>query len=117
PVNTDVLRDLILDMKRQGKTVIFSTHVMEQAEKICDSIVLIDQGQKVLDGTLAEIKRGKGTAIRLDYDGDGEVIKTLPGVRSVNDSGKTAEIFLEEGGDPQKLLKALVEHVVVRRFD
>ena len=77
PVNVEVVRELILEMKREGRTVIFSTHVMEQAEQTCDSILMIDHGQKVLDGTLAELKSGGELGIRLDYDGDGSILHDL----------------------------------------
>ena len=117
PVNVDLMRDVILGMKRAGKTVIFSTHVMEQAEQICDAILLVNKGRKVIDGPLAEVKRGGDLAIRLDYDGDGAVLQGLPGVARVHDAGKSAELFLAPGGDPQAVLAALVGRVVVRRFD
>ncbi len=117
PVNVEVMRDLILDLKREGKTVIFSTHVMEQAEQICDYIFLIDKGKKVLDGPLSEVRKSGGEAIQLDYDGDGSILKELRGVRRVNDAGKTAEIFLEDGTDPQEILHTLVNHLSIRRFD
>jgi ABC-2 type transport system ATP-binding protein len=117
PVNAELLRDLILDLKRAGRTVIFSTHVMEQAEQLCESIFLINKGRKVLDGPLAEIKRSGERGIQLDYDGDGAVLRGLPGVRRVNDSGKTAELLLEPQCDPQAVLAALVGRVRIRRFD
>lgn len=117
PVNADVMRDAILDIKREGRTVIFSTHVMEQAEQICDFIFLIDKGRKVLDGSLADVRTTGEQAIRLDYDGDGSILNSLPGIVRVNDSGKTAELFLAAGQDPQEVLKALVGRVVIRRFD
>ena len=117
PVNVEVMRDVILDMKKEGRTVIFSTHVMEQAEQICDSIFLINGGKKILDGTLEEIKSGRGQGIRLDYDGDATFIKDLPGVTRVNNAGKTAEIFLDDGKDPQQLLESLVPRLTIRRFD
>ena len=117
PVNVNVMRDLILDMKRDGRTVIFSTHIMEQAEKICDAIFLIHRGKKVLDGPLAEVKAAGDYGILLDYDGDSDVLQQLPGVRSLNDSGKQAEIFLEEDVDPQDILAQLVGKLRIRRFD
>lgn len=117
PVNADAMREMILDLKKQGRTVIFSTHVMEHAEKICDSIVIIHKGKKVIDGTLAEVRSGRGHGIELDYDGDGGLLKSLPGVVRLNDSGKHAEIFLEDGADPQALLAALVGKLTIRRFD
>ncbi|MEW6747395.1 MAG: ATP-binding cassette domain-containing protein [Planctomycetota bacterium] len=117
PVNVELLRDLILAMKRDGHTVIFSTHIMEQAEQICDSILLINKGKKVLDGPLREIKKTGDQAIRIDYDGDGLVLRRLPGVRRINDAGKSVELFLEAGCDPQEVLAALVGQVTIRRFD
>ncbi|MCA9411759.1 MAG: ATP-binding cassette domain-containing protein [Candidatus Omnitrophica bacterium] len=117
PVNVEVMRDIIVQMKREGRTVIFSTRVMEQAEQICDSILLIDKGEKVLDGPLFEIKKQQGQGILLDYDGDGSFIRTLPGVVRVNDAGKQAEIFLAPDADSQGLLSELVGRVSIHRFD
>lgn len=117
PVNVELLRDLILDQRRAGRTVIFSTHGMEQAEQICDSIFLIDRGRKVLDGPLSEVRRSAERAVMLDYDGDGSRLREIPGVVRVNDAGKTAELFLAPGTDPQAVLAALIGLVKVRRFD
>ncbi|HTF90585.1 MAG TPA: ATP-binding cassette domain-containing protein [Planctomycetota bacterium] len=117
PVNVEILRDLILDQRKAGRTVIFSTHGMEQAEQICDFIFLIDKGKKVIDGPLSQVRKSAEQAVMLDYDGDGSRLATLPGVVRVNDSGKSAELFLAPGTDPQVLLRALIGMVKVRRFD
>lgn len=117
PINVDTMRNIILRMKRSGKTVIFSTHVMEQAEQICDFIFLINKGQKILDGSLAEVKSAQGFGIQLDYDGDGTILQQLKGVRRVNDAGKHAEIFIHDGVDPQEILRQVLGHLTVRRFD
>ena len=117
PVNSDVMRDVVLQMKRDGRTVVFSTHIMEQAEQLCDYVVLINKGKKVLDGELSAVRASGGQGVMIDYDGDGEVLAHLPGVQRVNDAGKQAELFLEEGADPQKVLAALVGKVQIRRFD
>ena len=71
PVNRDLMRDAILQMRRDGKTVIFSTHLMEQAEQLCDFVALINKGQKVVDGPLGQVLASGGRAAVLDYDGDG----------------------------------------------
>ncbi len=117
PVNMEAMRGAILQMKREGRTVLFSTHVMAQAEEICDFILLIDKGKKLLNGTLAEVKSSGPKGIRLDYDGDGSLLRELPGVTRINDAGKSAEIFLEDGMDPQEILARLVGRLVIRRFD
>ena len=117
PVNMELMREVILEMKREGRTVIFSTHVMKQAEDICDFIFLIDKGKKILDGPLSEIRQTGDFGIQIDYDGDGQILRSLPGIRRINDSGKSAELFLKDGFDPQKILEQLVGKIAIRRFD
>ena len=117
PVNRDVMRDAILQMKRDGRTVIFSTHVMEQAEQLCDAMMMIHRGELAFAGTLAEIKAGRDHGIKIDYDGDGTLLQQIPGVDRVNDNNKSAEIFLQSGRDPQDALRWLVERVKIRSFD
>ncbi len=117
PVNIELMREIIQQMKRDGRTVIFSTHIMEQAERICDFIFLINKGQKILNGTLTEIKATGDRGILIDYDGDGDILKTLPGIQRINDSGKQAEIYLQPGVDPQSVLSAIVGSLTIKRFD
>jgi ABC-2 type transport system ATP-binding protein len=117
PVNRDTMRDIILDMKRQGRTVIFSTHGMEQAEQLCDYVMMIHKSKLQFAGTLTEVKKGRDLGIQLDYDGDGRVLEGVPGKQRINDNGKQAEIFLKAGADPQQALRWLIDHVTVKRFD
>lgn len=117
PVNRDLMKDIILDMKRQGRTVIFSTHGMEHAEQLCDYVMMIHKSKLQFAGTLAEVKKNRDSGIQLDYDGDGRVLKDLPGLRSLNDNGKHAEIYLAPGQDPQQALRWLLDRVAIRRFD
>ncbi len=117
PVNMELMRDVILSMKKGGRTVIFSTHVMAQAEQICDAILLVNKGRKIIDGPITEVKKTAGGGIMLDYTGDGAALHGLPGVQRVNDSGQHAELILEDDADPQEILRQLVDKVTVRRFD
>jgi ABC-2 type transport system ATP-binding protein len=117
PVNTEVVRNMILDMKRENKTVIFSTHVMEHAEQMCDHVVLINKGRVLVDGSVSQVRSGGGSTIQLDYEGDGTAFKHFKGVTRVNDSGQHAEFVLEKGTSPDDLLKQIVGRVKVRRFD
>ena len=117
PVNRDLMRDIILDMKRQGRTVIFSTHGMEHAEQICDYVMMIHKSKLQFAGTLSQVKQGRDLGIQLDYDGDGDQLQQLPGAARVNDHGKHAEIFLKPGVDPQQALRWLLDRVTVKRFD
>jgi ABC-2 type transport system ATP-binding protein len=117
PVNVDLMRDVILDMKRSGKTVIFSTHGMTQAEQLCDYVLIIDKGKKIVDGPLGEVKGLHAAGIQVDYDGDGAALKSLTGVERVNDSGKSAEIFLAAGASSQDVLAQLIGRVTIRKFE
>lgn len=117
PVNRDMMRDTILDMKRAGHTVIFSTHVMEQAEQLCDAMMMIHKAELAFEGTVAEIKQGLDKGIRIDYDGDGSVLQDLPDHDRINDNNKSAEIFLNPGADPQNALRWLADHLTIRSFD
>ncbi len=117
PVNMELMRDTIRQFKDEQRTVIFSTHVMAQAEQLCDYIFLINKGKKVLDGTLTQVRAGHDNGIKIDYDGDGSILQTLPGVQRLNDAGKHAELFLEPGINPQNILKSLMGKLEIRRFD
>ncbi len=117
PVNVEMVRDVVLQMKKEGKTVIFSTHVMEQAEQMCDYIMLINHGKKMLDGSLSRVKSGRGQSVIIDYDGDGSIFQQLPGVDRIRDAGKHVELSLADNTDPQQILAQLVDKVVIRRFD
>jgi len=118
PVNTKLLKDIMLEMKRQGNTIIFSTHRMEQVEMISDNICLINKAEKVLEGNLNWIKQqyGKNTIV-LDYVGDASFIKDIPEIEKTDDYGKFMEIKLKEQTDPQDLLKRLVDKIRVNKFE
>lgn len=118
PINTKLLKDIMLEMKDEGRTVIFSTHRMEQVEMICDNICLINKAEMVLEGNLNVIKKeyGKNTVI-LDYEGDPNFIKSFPEINKFDDYGKFMEIRLEEGIDPQDLLLKLVGKIRVNKYE
>jgi ABC-2 type transport system ATP-binding protein len=118
PVNMDVLRDAILDLRRDGTTVIFSTHDMAVAERMCDAIFMIYQGNKVLDGTLQSIQDSYGAdTIRVRFDGQSPSLNDLPGVQSFTDFGKSQELRLSSGVDPQRVLAALVGRTTILQFE
>ena len=116
PVNAEVLKDAILEVRRQGTTILFSTHDMAVAERMCDRICMIFRGQKVLDGTLDEIQSDYGTdTVRVKVDGPVDMLRSLPGVTGVNDHGQLQELRFT--GNPQALLSALVARVPVLHFE
>lgn len=118
PINMDLMKDIILDMKRDGKTVLFSTHVMEQAEKLCDHICMINRGHKVLDGTLTDIKRQFGrNSIQIDMEGDGAFIRQLAGVKGVSEFNNYIELQLKDDANPNVLLKEIAQIVSIKRFE
>ena len=118
PINANLLKDIIVDLRAQGRAIIFSTHVMEQAERLCDQICLINSGQKVLEGSVSSIRGRYGrNAVALAYTGDGAFLQRHPLVKSVNEYNAYLELRLAEGADPQALLAEIVGRVKVTRFE
>ena len=112
----NVLREVILDLRRRGTTIIFSTHDMSVAEQMCDSIFMIYNGRKVLDGTLDSIQDSYGfDTVRVRVDGAS--LNELPGVDAVMDFGRHQELRLEKGTDPQAILAELMRRGQVDRFE
>jgi ABC-2 type transport system ATP-binding protein len=118
PVGMDVMREAMLDLRRKGATIVLSSHQMEAVERLCDRVALINRGEKVLDGSVAEVKarHGKNT-VALAFEGDGSFIESLPGVAKVSDHGQYVEVRLEKEADPQPLLREAAARLRVRRFE
>ncbi len=118
PVNTDVLREAVLDLRRRGATVIFSTHDMGVAEKMCDFIFMIFKGRKVLDGTLESIQETYGQdTVRVSVEGNGYDPHTIDGVEKVTDFGRFQELRITPETDTQDLLSALMRCGRVTHFE
>jgi ABC-2 type transport system ATP-binding protein len=127
PLNQRALREVVADLQRAGRTILFSTHLIEHAERLCDHVCIIADGRKVLDGPLARIRREHGgdhVALGLDGGSLDDLSATVEGVRrapmvarAVAD-GTDLEVALLEGRQPQELLAWLVaERVPIRRFE
>jgi ABC-2 type transport system ATP-binding protein len=117
PVNTETLREVILDLRRNGATIVFSTHDMGVAEKLCDFIFMIYKGRKVLDGTLESIQDAYGSdTLCVHLDGPA-ALDDLPGVVKVTDLGRWQELRLEPKADTQEILAALMQRGRVRHFE
>jgi ABC-2 type transport system ATP-binding protein len=118
PVNVEVLKDAILDLRRAGTTIVFSTHDMSMAEKLCDRIFMIFRGRKVLDGTLDEIQSQYGAdTVRIRTAAGKAVLEGLPSIVSINDQGNLQEAQLRPGADAQELLRALLARTQVFQFE
>jgi ABC-2 type transport system ATP-binding protein len=117
PVNAEVLREAILSLKRDGATIIFSTHDMSMAEKMCDFIFMIYKGKKVLDGTLESIQNMYGEdTLRVRLDGDHGSLEGIPGVSRVADYGRLQELRLSRR-ESQSVLAVLMQRGTVRHFE
>jgi len=118
PVGMDVMRDVMLDLSRKGVTIVLSSHQMDTVERLCARVALLNRGEKVLDGSVAEVKahHGKNT-VALAFEGDGAFLASLPEVAKVSDSGHYVEVKLKEGADPQALLAAAAPRLRIRRFE
>lgn len=118
PVNQILFKDIFLELKQRGKAVIFSTHQMDQAEKLSDRLCLINRGKVVLGGTVRDVKKqyGKNT-LHLEFSGDGTFMQTLPGVRRAFMYPNSAELELEDGVTVQSLLVKIIDRVEVRKFE
>src|ERR1041385_4123812 len=119
PINTELLKEVVLDLKRAGKTVIFSTHQMEVAERICDDICLLNRSQKVLEGSLREIKRSFGrNSVAIRCEGGDGVLDDPALVSKVVRHVDEAQALLAPGADAQRLLRRLIDKgAVIGKFE
>jgi len=124
PINAQALKDTVIELKHRGKTVIFSTHLMDNAERLCDSVCIIARGEKVLDGTVTGVKEEHGLRnVALAIEGDGasgvaDILRDTSLVRRADDSNRFFEIELVPGADPQVLLRRIIESgASVQRFE
>src|SRR5262249_45258316 len=116
PVNAEVVKDAVLELRKAGTTVVFSTHDMSVAERLCDRILMIFRGRKVLDGTLDEIQSNYGhDTIRLRTEAGRDALEGLGGIEEINDQGNLQEVRWR--GDPQDLLAALMGRTRILQFE
>jgi len=118
PVNAEMIKSVILDLKNKGATIIFSTHDMEMAEKMCNYIFMIHKGKKVLDGTLQDIQDRFGTdTIRIQPENGIINYNDIPGIEKVNDFGQIQEIKISPEIDAQDILKKIISKTRLRKFE
>ena len=119
PLNVEMFKELIRERRAAGATVLFSTHMIEDAERLCDRVCMIAGSRKVLDGRVADVKAAQGQRdVAVQYEGDGTFLRAPGLVQRVADQGQYAEIRLEEGADAQDLLRRAVEQGVrLSRFE
>ena len=117
PVNAKLLESTLLELRKEGKAIVFSTHRMDQVEKLCDSICLIHRGQAVLSGKMRDIKAGyKRDRVIVEYEGSASFLES-PEIAEANSYAGHAEIRLKESGDAQKLLREAAAAAIIYRFE
>jgi len=124
PINAQALKDAIVELKSRGKTIIFSTHLMDNAERLCDSVCIIARGRKVLDGGVAEVRKAhSGRMVALAVEGDSRAgLASVLGDRTlvarVDDHNRYYEVELAGGADAQQLLRRVIDTgVAIQRFE
>ena len=117
PINSELLKEIIIELRESGKSVLFSTHRMEQVEQMCDDICLFNNGKVVLTGNLGQIKKefGKNTVL-IEFRGDGGFIDELDNVRINNRSTNFAEIRILDGQNPQNILQKAMKNADIHKF-
>ena len=118
PVNSALLKDVMLDLKKNGRTILFSTHRMDQVEKLCDSICLINRGRSVLQGPLKQVKAQYGKSnVQIEYEGSGDFLQKGELVGSYNNYGNYVEVRLAPGADAQQLLHIAAARSRISKFE
>jgi ABC-2 type transport system ATP-binding protein len=118
PVNVEAIKNAVLELRSQGATVIFSTHDMNVAEKMCDFIFMIFKGRKVLDGTLISIQDQYGSdTLRIRAEAGMARLDGLSGVEKIIDFGRLQELRIDPGYDPQKILSEIMSRTRVYSFE
>ena len=120
PISTKTVKDKILEYRSAGRTVILSTHMMEQAQKLCDRILMINQGQRMLYGTVAGIRKEHGKnslLVEFAEKRSLSIIREIPGIRKITEHDGSVEIFPEDGISAQAVLQELVQRAEILRFE
>ena len=118
PVNVVLVRSILKELKAEGRTILLSTHMMGEAEKLVDDIVLIHEGHAVLAGDLEQVKGSFGSnTVQLAFEGDGAFLAALPGVASARVDTNVAELRLAPDSDAQAVLAAVVGRLRISHFE
>lgn len=114
PINVNLIKNIMIELKEQNKAIMFSTHMIEAAEKLCDEVIMINHGDKILDGNLEKIKKEYGKkSIQVEFEGDGKFIKSLPMITKCDYYSNYAELELAESYSTNDLLNALLDKIKI----
>jgi len=122
PVNTRLIINILLEQKKAGKTIILSTHIMEQVQTLCDRILMINKGSVVLYDTVGSIRKKyrknlKNNSVILEFDGNIDALSGLDSIRKIIEHDTFVELILRDAGDIQPLLEELIKRVEIIRFE
>jgi ABC-2 type transport system ATP-binding protein len=118
PANSAQLKDILIGLKKSGKTILFSTHRMDTVERLCDTICLVDHGRPILMGELKQVKSSYGkNSVQVEYEGDASFLHDKALVESYDDYGNYVEVKLAHGADSQALLRAISSRARVNKFE
>ncbi len=118
PVSSDLLRENIIELGKKGKNILFSTHIMEQAEKICSEIFIINKGKEVISGNLKDVKKQYGSnSVIIEFDGKGDFIEDLDFVHKVLKYPRYVEVTLKKGAEPNQLFESIAGKINVSKFE
>jgi ABC-2 type transport system ATP-binding protein len=118
PVNQEQMRGIILDLSARGTTLILSTHLMDEVERLCTHLTLVHEGKALLQGALGEVRRRfGGDVVRIDFRGDPTFVRNVPGVADMTRIGNTLELHLGDGADPSQVLAQIAPRLAVHRFE
>jgi len=118
PINTNTIKEIILELKNQGTTIIFSTHQMESAEKLCNKIILINKGKVILSGKMGEVKESFGKRnIHLEYEGKDDFLSKSRMIKKFDNFGNYVEIQLAEDIAPQEFLQEIISQIQIKKFE
>jgi ABC-2 type transport system ATP-binding protein len=118
PVNQNLFKDILLELKQNGKAIIFSTHQMDQAERLSDALCLINKGRVVLSGTVRDVKKRHGkNSLHLEFDGDGSFLPSVAGVQNVILYEHTAEMELVAGIIPRDIITQINPRLELRKVE
>lgn len=118
PVNQILLKDILMELRQQNVAIVFSTHQMEQVEKMCDNICLINKGKPVLSGSLRDVKKQYGTnSLRIEFEGNGEFLKNSPLVKHADVYQNYAELELVDIRKSRELLSSIDDQLNIRKFE
>lgn len=118
PINVETFKQIILDLKKEGKTILLSTHIMEQAEQLCDDVCLINNGMALLKGSLREVKaRGGKDTIVCEYTGDSAFLSKLQNVKIISMSENRIELRFGKDFDYKEFIKEIVNNLDVSKIE